>query len=223
MGPISGLNSAVRPGDEAETPMDCSRARTRDPLEWIQTSPDFSWPLAERVREWFLEWEPDLTEAIKWNMLCFSGRKLVCGLSACKAHLGVTFFRGTELPDPKGLLRPSPDASNILSLRITDLAQVNRSALRALLHAAVELDGDPEAPPPVRAKRPELPVPEVLAAALKKNRAAAAGFRDLSASCRREYIVWISHAVRPETRERRLAETLAALVRGKRWENRKDA
>ena len=38
-------------------------------------------------------------EAIKWHMLCFSGRKLVCGLSACKKHLGITFFRGTELRD----------------------------------------------------------------------------------------------------------------------------
>ena len=202
--------------------MDCSRPRTKDPLEWIQTCPDFSWPLAERVREWFLEWEPDLSEAIKWNMLCFSGRKLVCGLSACKAHLGIAFFRGTELPDPKRVLRSAPEASNILSLRITSLEEVDRPALRALLHAAVELDADPEAPPPVRVKRAELPVPECLAAALKKNRAAAEGFRKLSASCRREYIVWVGHAVRPETRERRLAETLRALVSGKRWADRKD-
>lgn len=61
------------------------------------------------------------------------------------------------------------------------------------------------------------PVPACLAAALRKNRVAAEGFRNLSASCRREYIVWVGSAVRPETRERRLKETLAALAGGRRW------
>jgi len=48
------------------------------------------------LREWILTWEPDLNESIKWNMLCFSGRKLVCGMSACQKHLGLAFFRGTD-------------------------------------------------------------------------------------------------------------------------------
>ena len=54
--------------------MDCSRARTKDPIEWLETCPEFSWPLANQLREWILEWEPDLAESIKWNLLCFSGR-----------------------------------------------------------------------------------------------------------------------------------------------------
>lgn len=70
--------------------MDCSRARTRDPAEWIRLCPSFSRPLAEQFQEWILTWEPDLTESIKWNMLCFSGRKLVCGVSACQRHLQET-------------------------------------------------------------------------------------------------------------------------------------
>jgi hypothetical protein len=134
--------------------MDCSRARTNDPGEWLQTCPDFSQPLAELVVEWFLNWEPDLAESIKWNMLCFSGRKLVCGLSACKAHLGITFFRGTELPDPAKLVNPGGAGNtNIRLLRLTTLDGSARDALRDLLHAAVELDADPTLPPAPRAKR----------------------------------------------------------------------
>lgn len=203
--------------------MDCTRARTHDPTEWIQTCPDFSWPLAERVREWFLEWEPDLSESIRWHMLCFSGRKLVCGLSACKAHLGISFFRGTELPDPAGLFTPAPDASNLMTIRLVTLEGINARALRALLHAAVALDADPEAPPPMRRNRPALPVPKVLAAALRRNRKAAESFEALSPSCRREYIAWVGQAVRPETRERLLAETVRALAAGKRWKDRREA
>jgi hypothetical protein len=97
--------------------------------------------MANQLREWILGWEPDLTESIKWNMLCFSGRKLVCGLSACQHHLGVTFFRGTELPDPAQLFNEGGENNtNIRSMRLTALDGLNREALRSLLRAAVELE-----------------------------------------------------------------------------------
>lgn len=67
--------------------MDCSRPKTHDPDTWLDHAPEASRAMTEQVRSWMQRWEPDLTESIKWNMLCFSGRKLVCGLSACKKHL----------------------------------------------------------------------------------------------------------------------------------------
>lgn len=206
--------------------MDCSRARTKDPGEWLQTCPDFSQPLAEQVVEWFLNWQPDLAESIKWNMLCFSGRKLVCGLSACQRHLGIALFRGTELPDPAKLFSPGGEANtNIRSLRLTTLEGLDRAALRDLLAAAVALDADPTLPPAPRVKRQPWPVPPFFKAALAqpRNRTAAEGFKRLSASCQREYLVWLTTAKRPETRARRLAETLAALRSGRKWAQRKQA
>ncbi len=41
--------------------MDCSRARTKDPGDWLETCPDFSKPLAQQLTDWMLTWEPDLT------------------------------------------------------------------------------------------------------------------------------------------------------------------
>lgn len=206
--------------------MDCARARTKDPGEWLQTCPDFSQPLAEQVVEWFLNWQPDLTESIKWNMLCFSGRKLVCGLSACRQHLGITFFRGTELPDPARLFSPGGEANtNIRSLRLTSLDGLDCAALRDLLAAAVTLDADPTIPPAPKVKRKPWPMPAFFKAALAqpRNRAAAEGFKRLSPSCQREYLVWLSMAKRPETRALRLAKTLAALRSGRKWAQRKQA
>lgn len=111
--------------------MDCSRAKTRNPIEWLELCPEFSWPLANQLREWILTWEPDLNESIKWNMLCFSGRKLVCGMSACQKHLGLAFFRGTELPDPAKLFNEGgANNTNIHSLRLTTLEGLNRRALQ---------------------------------------------------------------------------------------------
>lgn len=201
--------------------MDCSRPKTRNPDEWVANAPAFSQSMAEQVREWIMRWEPDLTEAIKWNMLCFSGRKLVCGLSACQHHLGITFFRGTELRESTTLFTSGEANTSIQSIRMTSLDDLSPRALRQLLHAAVQLDANPDVPPPPQVKREEWPMPKALAKALKKNKAAAAGFEKMSKSCQREYKVWISTAKQPETIERRLKETIAALEDGRKWAQRK--
>jgi hypothetical protein len=203
--------------------MDVSRARTHDPSEWLETCPEFSAPLAQQLCDWILTWEPDLTESIKWNMLCFSARKLVCGLSACKRHLGLTFFRGTELPDPAKLFRAGANNTNILSMRFATLEGLNREALRELLHAAVELDADPLVPPAPKVKRTQWPMPGYFKEAIsaKQNRAASENFRKLAPTYQREYLVWLTTAKRPDTRARRLAETLAALAHGRKWAQRK--
>lgn len=203
--------------------MDCSRTPTRDPETWLDLAPEFSQAMARQVREWIQRWEPDLTESIKWNVLCFSGRKLVCGLSACRKHLGITFFRGTELREVTDLFDGGEANTSIQSIRISAPDQLDAQALRRLLHAAVALDADESAKPPSPKQRAEWPMPEVLAKALKKNRAAAAGFQALSISCQREYKVWISSAKQEETIERRLTETLRALAAGKKWAQRREA
>jgi len=203
--------------------MDCSRTPTRDPETWLDLAPEFSQAMARQVREWIQRWEPDLTESIKWNVLCFSGRKLVCGLSACRKHLGITFFRGTELREVTDLFDGGEANTSIQSFRISAPEQLDAQALRRLLHAAVALDADESAKPPSPKQRAEWPMPEALAKALKKNRAAAAGFQALSISCQREYKVWISSAKQEETIQRRLAETLRALAAGKKWAQRREA
>lgn len=204
--------------------MDVRQARTRDPVEWLETCPEFSWPLVDQLREWFLTWAPDLTESVKWNNLCFSGRKLICGVVACKKHVAIFFFRGTELSDPAKLFTPGGEKNtNIRSIRLISLDQVNRRALEALLHGAVALDADETMPPAPKVKRKPWPMPEYfrVALALKKNQRAAAGFKSLAMTYQREYLVWLSTAKLPETRARRLKETLAALSRGRKWAQRK--
>jgi hypothetical protein len=201
--------------------MDCSTARTKDPDEWIELAPYFSRRMAAELRELIFRTAPDLTESIKWNMICFTGRKLVCGLSACKKHLGLAIFRGTELPDPTGLFSNGEGNTNIRSVRITALAGLDRRALAALLLAAAELDARPDVPPAPKIKREPWPIPDFFAAALRRNRAAAVFYQNLAPTYQREYLVWLTTAKRPETRDQRLQQTLAALAAGKKWIDRK--
>lgn len=203
--------------------MDVARPLTRDPETWLDLAPEFSQAMARQVRGWIQRWEPDLTEAIKWNMLCFTGRKNICAISACKKHLGIAFFRGTELREISDLFEGGEGNTSILTIRVTKLEKLNAKAFQRLLHAAVALDADESAKPPPMKQRTEWPMPAALAKGLKQNKAAAAGFNAMSISCQREYKVWISSAKQEETIQRRLKETLRALASGRKWAQRKEA
>lgn len=59
-------------------------------------------------------------------------------------------------------------------------------------------------------------VPPDLRRALARSAKARAAFEGLALSHRREYVEWIEDAKRPETRARRVADSLVLLVAGKR-------
>jgi uncharacterized protein YdeI (YjbR/CyaY-like superfamily) len=62
------------------------------------------------------------------------------------------------------------------------------------------------------APKPNIPeLPSYIAEAFKKNAAAWKFFQTLSATNRRNFVVWIHTAKRPETRERRIRESLDLL------------
>jgi hypothetical protein len=62
---------------------------------------------------------------------------------------------------------------------------------------------------------PAIDVPEDLAAALARDDAARTAFDGLAPSHRKEFARWVGEAKRPETRERRVAETLTMLREGR--------
>jgi uncharacterized protein YdeI (YjbR/CyaY-like superfamily) len=67
------------------------------------------------------------------------------------------------------------------------------------------------------APRPVIPtLPLYIANALKANIKAWEFFRGLAPTNRRDYVVWIHTAKRPETRERRIRESIGLLAAGKK-------
>jgi uncharacterized protein YdeI (YjbR/CyaY-like superfamily) len=66
------------------------------------------------------------------------------------------------------------------------------------------------------AEPPAIPeLPAYLARSLKASRKAWASFQALPPSHRRQYVMWIHSAKRPETRERRIQQSIAMLEDGK--------
>jgi uncharacterized protein YdeI (YjbR/CyaY-like superfamily) len=67
------------------------------------------------------------------------------------------------------------------------------------------------------APRPVIPdLPVYIARALKANVKAWEFFRELAPTYRRDFVVWIHTAKRPETRERRIRESIRLLTAGKK-------
>lgn len=203
--------------------MDCRASRTQDPDEWIATCPPFSKALCEELREWLFRWEPDLTESINSNMLCYSRKKRVVSLGAFNDHAEICFYRGGELPGGEKLFNHGGGNMGIRGIKLKSLDELDKGALRALVHAAVALDAQPILPPPPKVKREPWPMPPLLEEGLKKNKKAAAFFGSLKPTYQREYMVWVGIAKREDTQQARLKETLKALAAGKKWAQRKDA
>jgi hypothetical protein len=87
---------------------------------------------------------------------------------------------------------------------------------KAMQKASGAGDGDTVAIKLERDKGEEPEIPAALKAALKKDAAAAAKFKALTPSCRREYANWISSAKREETQVDRSAKTLKMVLAGKK-------
>ncbi len=102
--------------------------------------------------------------------------------------------------------------------RIASLADLpDETAMHALIGKAKALvDSGGKAPRPIKHAKPPVETPPDLQAALAGNEAARATFDAFSASCRREYVEWLTDAKRPETRAKRLAQAVEWMAQGKK-------
>ncbi len=88
---------------------------------------------------------------------------------------------------------------------ITEFGQAKVEAAKRSGHWAVD-------PRPVI----NLEVPPEFSETLERNREARDFFEQLAPSCRKQFIGWILTAKRPETRAKRIGESLALLARGQK-------
>ncbi len=182
----------------------------------IAEAAPFAKPIIKRIRALMHQACPAVEETLKWSHPSFIYQdKIIAGIGVFKAHVSFGFWhQGMEKiiaadPSPKkvGLMGRGKLAS------IDDLP--DDDAMLRFIHAAIALNASDTPARPAGKPKPALEVPPDLAAALKKNKVAAATFEKFSPSHRREYIEWITEAKRDETRQKRLATTLEWLTEGK--------
>lgn len=192
---------------------------TNDPRvdAYIEKSAEFAQPILNHLRALVHKACPDVEETIKWSMPSFEYKGMMCGIASFKAHCTFGFWKQSLLESDAF---PASKTAMGSFGRITSLKELPRDkVIIGIIHQAMELNEKginvPKAKNPSRAGK-EVVVPEVLAAALKKNKAARQTFEKFPPSCRREYIEWITEAKTEATRDKRLGTTLEWLAEGKK-------
>ena len=98
-------------------------------------------------------------------------------------------------------------------------SDINRRRWKALKAARLLAPAGVAAAPTTNRYAPHPPIPELpayVAKAIKTNAKAWKFFQQLGRTYRRDFVVWIHIAKRPETREKRIRESIALLAAGKK-------
>jgi uncharacterized protein YdeI (YjbR/CyaY-like superfamily) len=187
---------------------------------YIAKSQPFAQPILSHIRELAHKACPEVEEAIKWSMPFFQLRGVVLGhMAAFKQHCSISFWG----PEMNAILNKaglhSEDGMGSLG-KITSLKDLpsDKEMLGYYRHAAeLILTGQrtKSLERPKKAPKAAPEAPAELTAALKKNKTAAKVFAEFSPSCKREYIDWIVEAKRPETKEKRVAQSVEWIAEGK--------
>ena len=184
---------------------------------YIAKSAEFARPILEHLRGVVREACPEVEETMKWGAPHFDYRGPLAGMAAFKAHCAFGFWKGALVAEAVGARADRAgeamgDFGRIASLR--DLPP-RRELVRWIKAAMALNEAGVKRTPKAKAPRAPIPVPDDLAAALKRNAKARATWEDFSPSHRREYLEWITEAKTAPTRARRLATTLEWLAEGK--------
>lgn len=94
-----------------------------------------------RMRKLIHEADPDVVEEWKWmGTPIWSHEGILCTGESYEAKVKLTFAQGAFLPDPKKLFNASLEGNVRRAIDIPEGAEVNASAFKALVKAAVALN-----------------------------------------------------------------------------------
>ncbi len=125
--------------------------------------------------------------------------KLLCSMAAHKHHCSFSFWKGAELPDPQGILRPVGETSMGQLGKITQVEMLpHEDILIAYIQQAMKGIDQPVPVSKPSGVKKEVLVPDDFMELLKQHPQALAVFERFSTSHRKEYIEWITEAKKPE-------------------------
>lgn len=180
---------------------------------YIDKAAAFAQPILGAIRARVHAACPAAQETLKWSMPAFTYKgEILCTMAAFKAHAAFGFWRAGQVAEPDARGREGMGQFGRLT-RVEELPPEPEFAV--LVAKAVALIESGVKAPQMKKPRTEMAIPDDFAAALPRNAAASASFDSFSPSKRRDYLEWISDAKRPDTRAKRIAQSLEWLAEGK--------
>lgn len=118
-----------------------ARLQKDDPTDWRQE-------MLARMRALILEADPDAVEERKWRkpsnpagVPTWSHDGLICTGESYQSAVKLTFAQGAKLPDPKRLFNAGLEGNLRRAIDIKQGESVDAGAFKALIRAAVALNG----------------------------------------------------------------------------------
>ena len=109
---------------------------------------DWRGEMLGRIRALIKEVDPDILEEWKWmGTPVWSHDGIVCTGETYKSVVKMTFHKGASLKDPSGLFNSSLEGNARRAIDLHQGETLNERALKALLRAAIELNGAKKAAP----------------------------------------------------------------------------
>ena len=108
---------------------------------------DWRGEMLKRIRALIKEADPEVVEEWKWRGVpVWEHDGIICTGETYKAVVKLTFAKGAALDDPAGLFNSSLEGNVRRAIDIREGEKINEKALKALIRAAVELNGSKKKP-----------------------------------------------------------------------------
>jgi hypothetical protein len=107
----------------------------------------------QRMRNLIKEADPDVVEEWKWmGTPVWSHDGIICTGESYQSVVKLTFAKGASLKDPAGLFNSSLDGNVRRAIDIHEGEEVDASAFKALVRAAIALNSSKNSKPPKKTK-----------------------------------------------------------------------
>jgi uncharacterized protein YdeI (YjbR/CyaY-like superfamily) len=162
-----------------------------------------------------------LTEELKWGKPCYTFQAanliMIYGL---KESCAIAFFNGPLLKDKHKLLNaPGPNSQSNRWIKFTRLDEIEKreAVLKAYIRESVAAE---KAGLKVTFKKEPEAIPEELKKKLAQNPALKKAFTALTPGRQRGYILYITAAKQPQTRDSRIDKWTPHILKGKGFHDR---
>ncbi len=159
----------------------------------------------------------NLKETIKWGVPCYVFvESNIILLGSFKAFCSISFFKGSLMKDPNGiLLKPGENSQIARMIKFTHLDQIRElePVIRAYIVEAIEIEKT--GAKPILDKSAELAFPEELLQILDQDAAFKAAFTALTPGRQRGYHLFFTAPKQPATRITRIEKYRQQILNGK--------
>jgi hypothetical protein len=114
---------------------------------------DWRGEMLAQLRGLIREADPDVVEEWKWGVPVWSHDGIICTGESYKSAVKLTFAKGAAIKDPSGLFNSSLEGNTRRAIDFHEGDKIDKKAFKALIRAAVALNGSSRTARPVARKK----------------------------------------------------------------------